>query len=164
MNSAPSILDRRFARDLFGCFSLIVVAVLFALCLFSSTGCAGMAAAQTITGVAEIAAGKALSDKSISLPDLTKLTADLAAFPQTPFPSADVPIVANLVTHLTQQRAADLKDASLIDAALNALQAFNSATPPTAVQGLAWANLQDVVIGLKQELVLANANPSLIPQ
>lgn len=133
--------------------SLIACALLFAGCVASAV------IAQSVTGVAEVAAGNLLQQKALTVTQLSQLANDLGAFPNTPLPPQDNQLIANLISELTRQKAASLTGGSAVDALNQAIQALTATSSPTAAAGIAWADLQDVVAGLKREVIFATANP-----
>ena len=133
------------------------------LALAGLSGClAGPAVANAITAASETAAGNALQKKALTLPQLNQLATDLGGLPNTPLTPADNALVASLVAQLVNQKAT-LTSASAIDGVNNAISALTAAGSPTAAEGIAWADLQDVVLGLKAEVKFATANPQLLP-
>lgn len=138
----------------------ILILILAASSLLA--GCAGVVVANAITAVSETAAGNALQKKALTLPQLNQLATDLATFPQTPLTPSDNALIASLVKELVNQKAT-LTDASAIDGINNAISALTATGSPTAAEGIMWANLQDVVAGLKAEVKFATANPQLLP-
>lgn len=130
------------------------------------SACAGVVAAQGITAVSEIAASNALQKKALTVAQLNTLATDLGKLPGTPLPSSDNALIANLVVELLKGKPSDLTEESVIDATNSAINNLNLATSasPSALQGIAWADLQDVVGGLKQAVANAQANPQLVPQ
>ena len=137
--------------------------ILFAASL-ALVGCAGVVVAQSIQAVSETVSGLAIQHKVITPAQLTTLANDLAALPATPLPSADNVVIANIVSEALQKKAADTTAASAVDALNNALNAVIAGHAPTAADGIAWANLQDVVLGMKAEAKLLVDNPQLVPQ
>ena len=133
------------------------------LALAGLSGClAGPAVANAITAASETAAGNALQKKALTLPQLNQRATDLGGLPNTPLTPADNALVASLVAQLVNQKAT-LTSASAIDGVNNAISALTAAGSPTAAEGIAWADLQDVVLGLKAEVKFATANPQLLP-
>ena len=125
-------------------------------------GCAGVVVAQSITGVAEIVASNCVQKKYITVAQLSTLATDLQAFPKTPLPATDNAVIANLISEAVAHKAADLTAASAVDALNNALSAVQQGSV-TALQGVAWANLQDAVVGFQAAVKNAQANPQLAP-
>ncbi len=125
-------------------------------------GCAGVAVAQGITGVSEIVASNCIQKKFITVAQLSSLATDLAAFPKTPLPATDNAVIANLISEAVAHKQADLTAASAVDALNNALSAVQQGSV-TALQGVAWANLQDAVVGFQAAVKNAQANPGLAP-
>lgn len=136
---------------------VLIIAAVLAL-----VGCAGVVVANSITAVSETAAGNALQKKALTLPQLNQLSIDLGNFPGTPLSPYDNALIANLVAELVNQKAT-LTSSSAIDGVNNAIAALTATGSPTAAQGIMWANLQDVVAGLKAEVRFATANPQLLP-
>lgn len=117
--------------------------------------CAGIVAAESIKAVSEIAATNAVQTGAITVAQLNTLATDLAALPQTPLPEADNKIIASVIVEATKHKAATPTDASVVDALNGVLNDITSGTPPTPATGIAWANLQDAVLGFKKAVTLA---------
>jgi len=117
--------------------------------------CAGIVAAESIKAVSEIAATNAVQTGAITVAQLNTLATDLAALPQTPLPVADNKIIASVIVEATKHKAATPTDASVVDALNGVLNDITSGTPPTPATGIAWANLQDAVLGFKKAVTLA---------
>ena len=124
-------------------------------------GCAGVVAAQTIKAVSETVSGNAIQHKTITASELSQLATDLSALPQTPLPSKDNVLIANIISEATAKKAADLTAASAVDAINNALGQIIQGHAPTVADGIAWANLQDVIQGMQAEVKLLAENPRL---
>lgn len=140
-----------------------IVSVLVLVASFVLGGCVGgVVVANAITAVSETAAGNALQKKALTVPQLNQLATDLGTFPAIPLTPSDNALVANLLAELNNTKAT-LTSASSIDAVNNAVAALTATGSPTAAQGIMWANLQDVVAGLKAEVKFATANPQLVP-
>jgi hypothetical protein len=120
-------------------------------------GCAGIAVAESIKGVSEIAAANAMQTGGITLAQLSTLTTDLAALPQTPLPQADNKIIANVITQALQHKAATPTDAAAVDALNGVLNDVMASHVPTAADGIAWSNLQDAVAGFKRAVSLSQS-------
>lgn len=125
--------------------------------------CAGVVAAQSIKTVSETVSGNAIQHKALTPSELATLGTDLAALPQTPLPSKDNVLLANIVSEATAQKAADLTAASAVDAINSALTQIANGHAPTMADGVVWANLQDVIQGMQAESKLLAENPSLVP-
>jgi len=113
-------------------------------------GCAGIAAAESIKAVSEIAATNAVQNGDLTAAQLSTLATDLAALPQTPLPTADNKLIAGIITQATKHKAATPTDASVVDALNGVLGDIQGSRPPTPADGIAWANLQDAVLGFKK--------------
>ena len=120
-------------------------------------GCAGVAVAESIKGVSEIAAANALQNGAITVAQLSTLSTDLAALPATPLPQSDNKIIANVITEAIQHKAATPTDAAAVDALNGVLSDVTANHAPTAADGVAWANLQDAVAGFKKAVTLAQS-------
>lgn len=127
------------------------------------SACAGVAVAQSIQAVSETVSGNAIQHKVLTPAQLSTLATDLAALPATALPSTDNVLIANIISEAIQKKAADATAASAVDAINNALNAVLAGHAPTAADGVAWANLQDAVLGFKAEVKLLSENPSLVP-
>jgi len=127
-------------------------------------GCAGVVVAQSIQAVSETVSGLAIQHKVVTPAQLATLATDLAALPNTPLPSTDNVIIANIIVQAIQHKGADTTAASAVDALNNALNAVIAGHAPTAADGVMWANLQDAVLGMKAEVLLLQQNPQLVPQ
>jgi hypothetical protein len=138
--------------------------LIISLCALALAGCAGVAVAQGIQAVSETVSGNAIQNKVLTPAQLSTLATDLAALPGTALPSTDNVLIANIISEATQKKAADATAASAVDAINNALNAVLAGHAPTAADGVAWANLQDAVLGMKAEVKLLSENPSLVPQ
>jgi hypothetical protein len=138
--------------------TVIILAACAALC-----GCAGVVVAQSITAVSETVSGNAVQHKAVTPAQLATLATDLGALPGTPLPSTDNVLIANIISEALAKKQADLTASSAVDAINGALNAVIAGHAPTAADGVAWANLQDVVLGMKNEGKLLAANPLLVP-
>jgi hypothetical protein len=118
-------------------------------------GCAGVAVAESIKGVSEIAAANAMQTNAITVAQLSTLDTDLAALPATPLPGADNKIIASVISEALQHKAATPTDAAAVDALNGVLGDVMASHAPTAADGVAWANLQDAVAGFKKAVTLA---------
>jgi hypothetical protein len=118
-------------------------------------GCAGIAAAESIKAVSEIAATNAVQNGALTVAQLNTLATDLAALPQTPLPTADNKLIANVIVEATKHKAATPTDASVVDALNGVLSDVTASHAPTPADGIAWANLQDAVLGFKKAVTLA---------
>ena len=136
--------------------------VLIAACLVLA-GCAGVIAAQSITAVSETVSGYAVQHKGITASQLSVLAKDLAALPGTALPSSDNVVIANILSEAAAKKQADLTAASAVDAINTGLTNVLKGRSPTVADGIAWANLQDIIIGMQQETVVLAQNPNLIP-
>jgi hypothetical protein len=134
------------------CFGLLASAI-----GFSVTGCAGVAVAESIKGVSEIAAANAMQNKAITVTQLATLSADLGALPAVPLPSSDNVIIASVISEATAHKAATPTDAAAVDALNGVLNDVLASHAPTAADGVAWANLQDAVTGFKKAVTLTQA-------
>ena len=117
-------------------------------------GCAGIAVAESIKAVSEIAATNAVQKGSITAAQLATLSTDLAALPQTPLPVADNKLIANIITEAVKHKAATPTDGAVVDALNGVLSDVMASHAPTPADGIAWANLQDAVLGMKKSVTL----------
>jgi hypothetical protein len=127
------------------------------------SACAGIVVAQSIQAVSETVSGAAIQHAVLTPAQLASLARDLGALPNTPLPSADNVLIANFISEAVAKKAADTTTASAVDGINNALNAVVAGRAPTAADGVAWANLQDAVLGMKAEVALLAQNPSLVP-
>ena len=118
------------------------------------SACVGIAAAESIKAVSEIAATNAVQNHAITIADLTTLSTDLAALPQTPLPVGDNKIIANVVSEALKHKAATPTDGAVVDALNGVLSDVMASHAPTPADGIAWANLQDAVLGMKKAVTL----------
>ena len=118
-------------------------------------GCAtGIAVAESTKAVAEIAATNAVQKGDLTAVQLSTLAADLGALPQTPLPTSDNKLIAGIVTEAVNHKAATPTDASVVDALNGVLSDVMASHAPTPADGVAWANLQDAVLGMKKAVVV----------
>jgi hypothetical protein len=141
--------------------------IVLALVSLFTAGCVatGVAIATSVTAVSEVAASNCIQKKVITVAQLSTLTADLAKLPATPLPSSDNAVIANVISELLAKKQASLTQESVVDACNNAINSLNAATSasPTALQGILWASLQDVIGGFNAAVKNAQANPQLVP-
>jgi hypothetical protein len=130
--------------------NIAIIAVSLAL-----SACAGVAVAESIKGVSEIAAANAMQKGAITVAQLSTLSTDLAALPATPLPSADNKIIASVISEALAHKAATPTDAAAVDALNGVLNDVMASHAPTAADGVAWADLQDSVAGFKKAVALA---------
>ena len=109
-------------------------------------GCVGMAAAESIKAVSEIAAANAVQNGALTVAQLSTLATDLAALPQTPLPAADNKLIASVIVEATKHKAATPTDAAVVDSLNGVLNDITAGTPPTPATGIAWANPWGTVI------------------
>ncbi len=155
-NRSPNMKTTRNVRLLVLALTLSCAG---AFCLLNLTGCVGVVGANAITAAAETAAGNAVQRGALTVPQLNQLATDLAVFPNTPLPATD----GRQATRANTQSKATLTSGSAVDGINSAISALTATGSPSAAAGIAWADLQDVVAGLKREVVFANSNPSLVP-
>jgi PBP1b-binding outer membrane lipoprotein LpoB len=131
----------------------------YAIALLASSlvlaGCAGIAAAESIKAVSEIAATNAVQKGELTVAQLSTLSTDLAALPQTPLPTSDNKLIAGIITEAINHKAATPTDAAVVDALNGVLADVQASRPPTPADGIAWSELQDAVLGFKKSVVLA---------
>jgi hypothetical protein len=132
-----------------------ILSVLSIAAAFVVAGCVGIAAAESIKAVSEIAATNAIQNGALTVAQLNTLATDLAALPQTPLPVSDNKLIANVIVEATKHKAATPTDASVVDALNGVLSDITAGQPPTPAMGIAWANLQDAVLGFKKAVTLA---------
>jgi hypothetical protein len=123
-----------------------------------AAGCAGVAVAESIKFVSEVASTNAVQNGAITVAQLNTLATDLAALPQTPLPVADNKIIANVITEALKHKAATPTDGAVVDALNGVLTDVAASHAPTPADGIAWANLQDAVLGFKKSVVLLQTN------
>lgn len=141
------------------------ISIILASLALAFVGCVGgIIAAQSVQAVSETVSGNAIQNKLLTPAQLSSLAGDLAALPNTPLPSMDNVLIANFISEAINKKAADTTAASAVDGINNALNAVIAGHAPTAADGIAWANLQDAVLGMKAEGKLLAENPSLVPQ
>ena len=73
-------------------------------------------------------------------------------------------MIANIISRPFRRKRPTRPLPRQVDALNNALNAVIAGHAPTAADGIAWANLQDVVLGMKAEAKLLVDNPQLVPQ
>ena len=117
-------------------------------------GCVGIAAAESIKAVSEVAATNAVQNKALTVTQLNTLATDLSALPQTPLPVADNKLIADVIVEATKHKAATPTDGAVVDALNGVLADITASHAPTPADGIAWANLQDAVQGFKKAVTL----------
>lgn len=128
--------------------------VLLLLPILLLSACAGIAVAESIKAVSEIAATNAVQTNALTVAQLNTLAADLSALPQTPLPTSDNKLIASIIVQATEHKAATPTDASVVDALNGVLSDVIASHAPTPADGIAWANLQDAVLGMKKSVTL----------
>ena len=139
--------------------NLLVICASLAL-----AACAGVAVAESIKAVSETVSGNAIQHKVLTPAQLQTLAKDLGALPQTPLPSSDNVLIAGIIAEGVAHKQATLTDASAVDSINNLLSDITKAHAPTPADGVAWSNLQDVVLGMQAEVNLLAQNPGLVAQ
>lgn len=116
--------------------------------------CAGIAAAESIKAVAEIAATNAVQKGDLTGAQLSTLATDLSALPQIPLPTSDNKLIAGIITEAINHKAATPTDGAVVDALNGVLSDVMASHAPTPADGIAWSNLQDAVLGMKKAVVV----------
>jgi hypothetical protein len=120
------------------------------------TACAtAVAIAETTKVVAEYAATDAVTKGDLTYAQLSALSTDLAALPQTALPQSDNKLIANIIVQATKHKAASPQDAAIVDGLNGVLGDVQASRPPTLADGQAWAILQDAIQGFKKAVTLA---------
>jgi hypothetical protein len=133
-----------------------ITTVLILASSFVLAGCAGLAVAEANKSVSEIASVNAVQHGDLTVGQLNTLSIDLAALPQTPLPVSDNKLIANIVTEALLHKAATPTDGAAVDALNGVLSDVQQNRPPTPADGVAWANLQDAVLGMKKAVIFIN--------